>query len=74
MPLLRRAAPAAARPFRVPASPALPLLGALACLALLVALPPVTWLQLVAWVVAGAVLYLGGRGVARLRRPGATAR
>ncbi len=68
--LLRRAAPGVSRPFRVAASPALPLAGAAACGALLLVLPRSAWAQLAGWLALGAAVYgarrvLGGRAVRR---------
>ncbi len=55
---LRRARPDAPRPFRVPGSPALPIVGVLACLGLMVGLPWQTWVRLLVWLVIGMALYL----------------
>ncbi|MGI5214693.1 amino acid permease C-terminal domain-containing protein [Plantactinospora sp. CA-290183] len=58
------------RPFRVPFSPVLPLLSALARLYLSVE----TWLRFLAWLALGAVIYLGyGRRRYRLARLGRAA-
>lgn len=56
---LRRTAPNAPRPFRLRGAPAVPLLGILACLVLMVGLPGVTWLRLLAWLVVGLLVYAG---------------
>ncbi len=55
---LRRSHPETPRPFRVPGSPALPIVGVLACLGLMVGLPWETWARLVVWLVIGMALYL----------------
>jgi APA family basic amino acid/polyamine antiporter len=54
---LRRLEPHAARPFRVPAVPLVPMLGILSCLGLMVGLAPVTWARLVLWIAIGLVIY-----------------
>jgi APA family basic amino acid/polyamine antiporter len=54
---LRRVEPSAPRPFRVPASPVIPLLGIAFCLLLMTGLPLVTWLRLVVWLAVGLVVY-----------------
>jgi basic amino acid/polyamine antiporter, APA family len=55
--ILRRTAPDAPRPFRTPAVPAVPIFGAVICLAQMVGLPGATWERLLIWLVAGLVLY-----------------
>lgn len=66
---LRRVEPSAARPFRVPASPAVPVLGVAFCLLLMAGLPLVTWLRLVIWLAVGLVVYFAyGRGHSRIGR------
>ncbi|HJU74214.1 MAG TPA: amino acid permease [Gemmatimonadaceae bacterium] len=55
--ILRRTAPHLPRPFRTPAVPLIPILGALACLLQMVALPLSTWLRLFVWLALGLVLY-----------------
>ncbi len=57
--VLRWREPERERPFRVPGSPAVPVLGILACLLLMVSLPGTTWLRLGAWFALGAVVYFG---------------
>ncbi|MFL9981676.1 amino acid permease [Paraburkholderia sediminicola] len=67
---LRRSDAAAARPFRVPGVPVIPILGILFCLLLMTGLPLVTWLRLVVWLVIGLVIYgIYGRNHSRLRHP-----
>src|SRR5262245_46986712 len=55
--ILRRTAPEIPRPFRTPAVPLVPILGAIICLAQMVGLPLATWERLVIWLAAGLVLY-----------------
>ncbi|MFC7340105.1 amino acid permease [Saccharopolyspora griseoalba] len=67
VPVLRRTRPELARPFRVPLSPALPVVAALACLYLMANLDIITWLRFAAWLVLGlAIYFLYGRRHARL--------
>lgn len=54
---LRRLEPHAARPFRVPAVPLVPMLGILSCLGLMVGLAPLTWARFVIWIAIGLVIY-----------------
>ncbi|GLS60710.1 amino acid transporter [Methylobacterium haplocladii] len=68
--ILRRTDPERTRPFRVPGGKVLPVLGILACLALMVGLPGDTWIRLVAWLVLGLAIFLG-YGRRRLRAPAA---
>lgn len=66
---LRRTDPATRRPFRVPGSPWLPLLGILACLCLLAGLGTSTWIRLGTWLAIGLLIYLlYGRSHSRLTR------
>ncbi|MGW1678127.1 APC family permease [Saccharopolyspora sp. NPDC002376] len=58
VPVLRRRKPELERPFRVPLSPWLPILSALACLYLMTNLDIITWLRFAAWLVIGLVIYL----------------
>jgi APA family basic amino acid/polyamine antiporter len=57
--VLRRTAPDAARPFRTPWMPWVPILGALSCLAQMVSLPWATWERLFVWLALGMVVYFG---------------
>jgi APA family basic amino acid/polyamine antiporter len=73
--ILRHTRPDMERPFRVPLSPVLPILSALACLYLMSNLSVATWLRFLAWLVIGMVVYLGyGRRHARLAGREAEAR
>jgi APA family basic amino acid/polyamine antiporter len=67
VPILRRTRPQLRRPFRVPFSPVVPILSALACLYLMLNLSVETWLRFAVWLVAGLAVYFGyGRRHARL--------
>lgn len=55
--MLRRTAPELERPFRTPFVPTVPVLGAVICLAQMVALPVQTWIRLLIWLVTGLVIY-----------------
>jgi amino acid transporter len=54
---LRYSHPGLPRPFRTPWSPLVPLLGAGACLYLMLSLPPLTWIRFGVWLVVGLVVY-----------------
>jgi APA family basic amino acid/polyamine antiporter len=55
--VLRRTRPDLPRPFKVPLSPVVPILSALASLYLMWGLPFDTWLRLIVWMVIGVVIY-----------------
>ena len=57
--MLRRTAPDLERPFRTPWVPAVPILGAVICLAQMIGLPLQTWYRLLIWLVTGLVIYFG---------------
>jgi APA family basic amino acid/polyamine antiporter len=57
--VLRYKQPSLHRPFKVPFFPWIPLAGALACFIQMVALPKVTWVQLLIWIFAGYIIYFG---------------
>jgi APA family basic amino acid/polyamine antiporter len=59
VPVLRRRRPELPRPFRVPGSPVVPILSALACLYLMLNLSIETWLRFLAWLVIGLAIYVG---------------
>jgi basic amino acid/polyamine antiporter, APA family len=72
VPVLRRTKPDMKRPFRVPLSPVIPILSALACLYLMTNLSVETWVRFLIWMVLGlAVYFFYGRRNARLARPAA---
>ena len=55
--VLRRTRPELERPFRVPLSPVLPVVSALACLYLMLNLSIETWLRFLAWLGIGLLIY-----------------
>jgi APA family basic amino acid/polyamine antiporter len=55
--IMRKINPTAHRPFRVPFSPAVPLLGMGSCLLLMFSLPPANWARLAGWLAAGLLIY-----------------
>lgn len=55
--VLRRTQPDLPRPFKVPLSPVVPIVSALASLYLMYGLPFDTWLRLIVWMVIGLVIY-----------------
>ena len=71
VPILRRTRPDMKRSFRVPLSPVLPALSALACLYLMTNLTVETWLRFLAWLAIGMVIYFAyGRRRSRLAAAG----
>jgi APA family basic amino acid/polyamine antiporter len=58
VPVLRRTRPDLERPFRVPLSPVLPAIAALACFYLMLNLDLLSWLRFAVWLVIGLVIYL----------------
>jgi basic amino acid/polyamine antiporter, APA family len=67
VPLLRHTRKDLERPFRVPFSPVLPIVSALACLYLTLNLSVATWIRFAIWFALGMVVYFGyGRRHARL--------
>ena len=57
IPILRRTRPDLKRGFRVPWSPALPIVAGVACLWLMGNLTTLTWLRFLAWLAVGIVIY-----------------
>jgi len=55
--ILRYTHPEFKRPFKVPFVPFVPLAGILVCLAQMLVLPFVTWIQLLVWLFLGGVIY-----------------
>ena len=68
--VLRVREPDRPRPFRVPWSPLVPLLGIGACLGLMAFLPGDSWLRMAGWLALGLAVYFGysHRGAAAVRR------
>ncbi|KQC05467.1 MAG: amino acid permease [Methanoculleus sp. SDB] len=67
--VLRRTQPGITRPFRVPFVPFLPVLCILSCAYLISALPTITHLRFVVWLVLGLLIYTGyGRAHSTLQR------
>jgi APA family basic amino acid/polyamine antiporter len=56
--IMRRRHPEAARPFRCPFVPLVPLLGIAFCLILMFSLPAENWLRLIVWLALGFGMYL----------------
>lgn len=56
--VLRRTRPEMPRPFKVPLSPVLPILGIAFAVFLMTDLPLSTWVRFVIWLVVGIVIYL----------------
>jgi APA family basic amino acid/polyamine antiporter len=59
VPLLRRTRPDMPRPFKVPFSPVVPIVSALACLYLMMNLTLETWARFLVWLVIGLLVYAG---------------
>ncbi len=57
--VLRYKQPTLHRPFKTPFVPWIPLAGTLACIIQMIALPGVTWVQLVVWMIFGGFIYFG---------------
>jgi len=55
--ILRYKQPKLHRPFKAPLGPVIPLLAVLTCLIQMGALPAVTWIQLIGWMVVGLIIY-----------------
>src|SRR4051794_1401130 len=67
VPVLRRTRRELHRPFRVPLSPVVPIISALACLYLMLNLAIETWIRFAIWLAIGLVVYFGyGQRHARL--------
>lgn len=67
--VLRRTKPDLKRPFRVPGSPVLPIIGAVLVVVMMTSLGVDTWLRFVVWLVVGLVVYFAyGRRHSRLGR------
>ena len=69
--IMRRLHPAAARPFRVPLYPFVPLAGIFCCAVLMFSLPAENWARLIVWLLLGGLIYFGyGRRHSTLARTG----
>ncbi len=69
--IMRKKYPDAARPFRCPMVPVVPVMGILSCLLLMFSLPTANWWRLFAWLAIGLVIYfLYGRHHSVLTRIG----
>lgn len=55
--MMRTIDPGAARPFRCPFVPVVPILGIATCLVLMLSLPAANWWRLFAWLALGLVIY-----------------
>lgn len=55
--ILRHTHPEFPRSFRAPLVPLIPLLGIVSCLGQMLALPVVSWLQMLGWVAIGLIIY-----------------
>ena len=55
--IMRYTNPEAARPFRCPLVPIVPILGIVSCLMLMLSLPAANWWRLIAWMGIGLVIY-----------------
>ncbi len=55
--ILRVKEPGRHRPFKVPFSPVVPLLGVGACVFLMTGLPGITWIRFIAWLALGLLVY-----------------
>ncbi|MGA5299012.1 amino acid permease [Nucisporomicrobium flavum] len=71
--ILRRTRPEMPRPYRVPWSPVLPILGVAFAIYLMADLPLATWIRFVVWLAVGmAIYFLYGYRNSRVRRENAT--
>jgi APA family basic amino acid/polyamine antiporter len=57
--VLRKTDPNRQRPFKTPMVPAIPVLGIVLCLLLMLSLPVLTWMRFYGWLRIGLVIYLG---------------
>ncbi len=68
--IMRKTEPNAARPFRTPLVPLVPILGILVCVTMMVFLPGKTWLNMLAWMAIGLFVYfLYSAKHSKLRNP-----
>ena len=59
IPILRRSRPDLVRGFRVPWSPALPIISGVACMWLMINLTTLTWIRFGVWLIVGLAIYGG---------------
>ncbi|WP_069659126.1 amino acid permease [Arcticibacter eurypsychrophilus] len=57
--VMRKSDPDASRPFRTPWMPVLPIIGALACILMMIGLGKHNWERLIVWMLIGFVIYFG---------------
>jgi APA family basic amino acid/polyamine antiporter len=57
--VMRKTNPDAARPFRAPWVPFIPIMGILTCLLLMFSLPVANWWRLIIWLLIGFIIYFG---------------
>jgi APA family basic amino acid/polyamine antiporter len=55
--ILRKVHPDMHRPFKIPWSPLIPILGMICCTGLMFALPATTWVRFVVWLAIGLIVY-----------------
>ena len=68
--VMRKLEPNAARPFKTPFVPLVPILGILVCVAMMVSLPGLTWLNMFIWMIIGLFVYfLYSSKHSKLRNP-----
>jgi APA family basic amino acid/polyamine antiporter len=69
--VLRRTDPDRVRPFRVRGLPFVAIMGAAACVYVMLGLPPHAWVRFLIWLAVGFVLYFGyGYRHSRLKNTG----
>jgi APA family basic amino acid/polyamine antiporter len=62
------------RPFRVPLSPVLPIIGCLFVVYLMSQLPLTTWVRFIVWLIVGLIIYFAySRRHSRIRLEGSAA-
>jgi APA family basic amino acid/polyamine antiporter len=67
--VLRVRRPDLHRPFKTPWVPAVPILGIVSALALMIGLPLTTWIRLIVWLIIGMAIYLSyGRKHSRVQQ------
>ena len=72
--VLRRTRPDMPRPFRIPLSPVLPIIGCLFVIYLMTQLPLTTWIRFIVWLIIGMIIYFAySRRHSRVRLEGTAA-